>query len=730
MVDYDITNGKVVDNMSNLEYSLMRDAINILVHEYGYFEDNISKFELLPTKDNKKSSLMADLIVWNESKKKPLIIVELKSNPNHIPEREQLSHYMQLSGAQFGFWYNGVRKMFLESKNGMIVEVSQIPSLKKSKRSKLIPIDNPDEKLWRLFAILRPHLLTRDVVYALILILYAKFVDEKRFAGKHFKKFPYLEKDSFELITTILQSSNKSRRGLSFNIDVLEKIPKVEFSTIVLELRDFSISDSNMEAIAMFFFDRIEDSKTSNSFSVPTSVLKMLFYLLHPAKNTSVDVFFIGMGRVIFELIQYYCDSFELTGNELKDYSERFTHVYEKNTQQADIVTLLIKLKDFKINISKNDPLSTNQISSKNIIAFPPFGMDALQNDNYLAEFGRQYENQLLVRLIQNISDGGYIATIVSPSFMSDRSFGTKKTHEMILSTCSIKTIIKLPRGIFYPTTGIGGVILLLEKNPSRRSSDKIFVSDIDIVLGRHDILDQRLVDEIHQKYNEFEKTNNVENPTQYGFTITKNELIKNDWLVSFKLETVLKIPKNAKIVRLLDIAHVIPGRDYKQISSDSGKEISQIRITDLKDNSIQVENKITVPPRVLESKLVPIVHKNDLLFSIRGTIGKVAIVRDNLDAIINSNLVILRVDEKKILPHYLLRMFSHDYVKHQIKNKARGVYIQRINRLDLANLKIPLIPLEEQKEKLTNLIKLESDIEKQRKNLQDLESKRDILFD
>jgi type I restriction-modification system DNA methylase subunit len=728
MVDIDITNRKVTDDMSDLEYDLIKKTIKILTDKYGYPEDRISKLEKLTTKDGKKSTIITDLVVLDEQKKKPFIIVELKS-PNTFPDRVQLSHYMKISGARFGFWYNGIRKLILESNNDVIVETSDLPS-KKLKRSKPIPIENPDEKLWILFQTLRSHLDIEEITYAIILILYAKFVDEKKFNGKHFREFPHLTKDGYQVVFDILQKDNRSELDFSFDLATLRKIPRAEFSKIMLELRDFNLSSSNSEAIAGFFFDRAEDSRTSGVFSLPSYVLHMIFHLLSPQKDTGIEIYHVGIGKVIFELIQYFCDTFALTGKELKRYSEKFIQAYEQNKRLADLAALLLRLKDFKINIEHLQD-STLKSTFNNIIAFPPFGLNVFKHNNFQPEFGKQYENQLIVKLIQDIPNNGRIAIVLPPNFMFNRTIGTKRTHEMITTNCIIKAIIKLPSGIFQPTTSIGGVILFLEKNKRQRPTDRIFISDLDIKLAKNEILDQRIVDEILQKYDEFNKTNTVYKPTHYGFTISQRELIENDWFIDFQSKDLPEIPQHAQVFPLLSIAEIIPGRDYKQTSSDSSKEISQIRITDLKDKFVsKIEKKINVLPRTLDSKYTPFVRKNDIIFSIRGTIGKASIIEDDLNAIINSNLVIIRVDKNRALPHYLLRILSHEYVTHQLRVKTRGVYIQGISKSDLANLKIPLIPLDEQKRKLDDLLTLESDIENQRKRLEKLESKRNILLD
>ena len=88
--------------------------------------------------------------------------------------------------------------------------------------------------------------------------------------------------------------------------------------------------------------------------------------------------------------------------------------------------------------------------------------------------------------------------------------------------------------------------------------------------------------------------------------------------------------------------------------------------------------------------------HADDVLFSIAGTIGQVAIVhRDDLPANTNQAISIIRDPRKLINTKYLSAILQSKPL--DILSKARGVGIYNVSLEDIKNTKIPLPPLPEQ---------------------------------
>ena len=90
---------------------------------------------------------------------------------------------------------------------------------------------------------------------------------------------------------------------------------------------------------------------------------------------------------------------------------------------------------------------------------------------------------------------------------------------------------------------------------------------------------------------------------------------------------------------------------------------------------------------------------KNDILFSIAGALGRVAIVTDDiLPANINQALSIIRISSNLISHNYLFYVLKTADVLKQFDKVKRGNAQLNLSLEDVKNITIPYPPLEEQK--------------------------------
>lgn len=114
---------------------------------------------------------------------------------------------------------------------------------------------------------------------------------------------------------------------------------------------------------------------------------------------------------------------------------------------------------------------------------------------------------------------------------------------------------------------------------------------------------------------------------------------------------------------------------------------------------------------------------EDDLLFSIAGVIGKVALVTKTiLPANTNQALAILRPIKEKVNPRYLAYILSSSIISNQCLVKKNGVAQVNISLKNIGDFIIPLPPIEEQRaiaEKLDNVSQL---VDKRKEQLQQLD--------
>lgn len=156
------------------------------------------------------------------------------------------------------------------------------------------------------------------------------------------------------------------------------------------------------------------------------------------------------------------------------------------------------------------------------------------------------------------------------------------------------------------------------------------------------------------------------------------------------KLNEIVKYPISSGITPKAG------GDDY----STSEEGIAFIRAVDLEDGQVVISNVNYIKPKIHEGVLKRTkLLKNDVLFSIAGTVGRTAIFNHNIEANINQAVAILRFDENEINRLYLIVFYNSPIGKEFISKYSRQGLQTNLNLTELGELYIPLIDFNKQKE-------------------------------
>lgn len=113
-----------------------------------------------------------------------------------------------------------------------------------------------------------------------------------------------------------------------------------------------------------------------------------------------------------------------------------------------------------------------------------------------------------------------------------------------------------------------------------------------------------------------------------------------------------------------------------------------------------------------------------DILFSIAGAIGRVAIVTNEmLPANTNQALAIIRIINKNVYIPFVKLMLTSDIVKKQFERKKQGVAQLNLSLKDIGDLEIPLPEIRVQKEYVDLFEKISNVIEKRKQELIELDN-------
>lgn len=149
---------------------------------------------------------------------------------------------------------------------------------------------------------------------------------------------------------------------------------------------------------------------------------------------------------------------------------------------------------------------------------------------------------------------------------------------------------------------------------------------------------------------------------------------------------------------------------------------IPYITSKNIKNGKIDFENinYINVEDYKKISKKRPILV-NDILISMIGTLGEIAIVQDSDGIFYGQNMFLIRLNTNKINQRYFVNYFKSDVAQRQLINKQNKSTQSYLKANHIESLRIPIPDLEEQKKIAYKLDKINEIIDMRKKQIEDL---------
>jgi type I restriction enzyme S subunit len=185
------------------------------------------------------------------------------------------------------------------------------------------------------------------------------------------------------------------------------------------------------------------------------------------------------------------------------------------------------------------------------------------------------------------------------------------------------------------------------------------------------------------------------------------------------------------KKVKLKDVCSFINGDRGKNYPSskdfvDSG--IPFINAGHLNNKKVAFDSMNYITSEKYDSLNSGKVEINDILFCLRGSLGKLAIVNFEKGAIASS-LVIIRVKEKLISSKYLLHYLNSEYFKRQISRVNTGSTQPNLSATNVKKFEIPLPPIPTQIKIAAALDKAQELIDKRKEQIQQYDDLLQSVF-
>ena len=181
--------------------------------------------------------------------------------------------------------------------------------------------------------------------------------------------------------------------------------------------------------------------------------------------------------------------------------------------------------------------------------------------------------------------------------------------------------------------------------------------------------------------------------------------------------EIPFEIPESWEWCRLGTIASVLGGKRIpagRKLSLEKTEHV-YIRVSDMKDDTVSLDNLQYVPDDIYPSISRYIINKEDVYITVAGTIGRIGKIPEELDGANlteNADRLVIRI----INQDWLIRFLKSSLIQNQIAESTTKVGQPKLAILRIQNLLIPLPPLAEQKrivEKINELMPVINSISK-----------------
>ena len=305
---------------------------------------------------------------------------------------------------------------------------------------------------------------------------------------------------------------------------------------------------------------------------------------------------------------------------------------------------------------------------------------------------------------------------LTSTNTLFSKTTGINYFRKKIIENNWLEKIVQLPK--CFKNTNISMALLVLKKD--RKKQDLITSSDL-TKKGNLEEENSELV----------EKEDYFKDVESYVDKININKIKSNDYdwnfkkyLISSEDKKLLEILQNRDVLSLSSIVDFI--RPLSLRRDPIGPELNEVMVSDINNIGIvnSAEKTTLVSEEFLAKSNLPLTKKGDLVISIKGTVGKVGIISEDLpNTIPGPSLCILRpYESSKIKAEFLLQYLRSYMGQQMIKRSSQGGVIPFISIADLKNLNIPIPTIEEQNDaqkKSARLKELNESIEKMQEELQ-----------
>jgi type I restriction enzyme M protein len=479
-------------------------------------------------------------------------------------------------------------------------------------------------------------------------------------------------------------------------------------------------------------------------FRTPRHIIEFIVAAVDPDKNDRIIDPACGTAGFLIEAYKHI-----LTKHDGKPNTEaRLTAVeldkLHKNFRGFDIDPTMIRtarvnmyLHGFKTpDIIENDTLTSEEYwhDRYNVIfANPPFmtPKGGIQPHKKFSVSANRAEVLFVDYIAGHLKPNGKAGFIVPEGiiFQSGKAYQQLR-HNLVEN--SLYAVISLPAGVFQPYSGVKTSVLLLSPELAKNRDSILFIKikNDGYSLGtqrrkitKNDLPEAQEIISLFQKSGKIpEGDTNISAQLVQRSEIAKSGNYNLSGDIYGKKET---IKSKFQLVRIEEVCDFIGGGTPSRAEKSYwGGDIKWLTAKYFSDNH-KITGWETISAKGLKESSSNIAPANSTILISRVSVGKYAFAHEPYA--LNQDLTAIVVkDEKKLLPEFLFAIAKE--LAKQIEKSATGVSIRGVSRKFIAGLKIPLPPLEIQKEIIEKIANKQKAIDHAREIIAVLEREREYF--
>jgi len=261
----------------------------------------------------------ADIIVYQEDKNTPYIIIEVKS-PTEEKGIDQLKTYLNAEGSPIGVWSNGKERVILYRPYPKQFEdtLTEIPRVDQTindvlEERKTLEKLTSDYDLTERIKILEELVLANagvDVFQEVFKLIYAKLYDEKEARSRSDQEVYFRKskdpKFTFDIVNRLFKDAIEEWPGIFMRQDEIQLLPE-HLSIVVSQLEDIKLLDTNLgiiDAAFEYLLPEVAKGKKGQYFT-PRHVIDMAVKMLNPHDKEYIIDPAAGSGGFLIHAMQW-----------------------------------------------------------------------------------------------------------------------------------------------------------------------------------------------------------------------------------------------------------------------------------------------------------------------------------------------------------------------------------------------------------------------------------------